>query len=190
MNRTVIIPVLMAAVLTCATYFVSERPARHRIQALQAELTGEEAKVEGYRRELTGLQALIVRQKEDIVRRTADHMGSAAIDRVSVLYRLLDSLGRQDGLRVEEITPSIEETVRYFTGGGDGSGNRIVPIQMSVRGGYRSLANLAAAVEKNRYWDHLLALLVAGAPDLSPDCRMTISFAADLNRQQETTGNE
>ncbi len=190
MNRTAIIPVLMAVGLTVGVYFVSERPARHRFQDLKAELAAEEARTEEYCRDLTKLEKLIAQHKANTAYAGAGQTGLVALDRISTLYRLLDSLSRQDGIRVEEITPSIEETVQYFMGEGDGSGNRTVPIQMSVRGRYRNLADLAEAVEKNPFWDHLLCLRVMGGPELSPDCRMTISFAADLDRQRETASSE
>ncbi|MDD4051190.1 MAG: hypothetical protein PHR28_04730 [candidate division Zixibacteria bacterium] len=190
MKKTAIASAVLVATLFCAVYFGSERPAHHRIQTLRAELTAEETQVEQYRRDLVLLQTLITQHKVDSAIASPSRTAPAAIDHISALYRLLDSLGQGEGLQVEEITPSIEETVRYFAGGGDGSGSQIVPIQMTIRGRYRCLADLVAAVETNPYWDHFLSMQVAGVPELAPDCRLTISFAADLNCTRETTGNE
>jgi Tfp pilus assembly protein PilO len=188
MTKTTVIPVLLAVVLTAVVYVVSEQPARARISALTAELAAEETKVDAFRQELIRLQPLIARRNAEAATVARQLPGSEAFDRVSALYNVLDSLGRRDGLRVEEITPSIEETVRYFTEAG--AGNRIVPIQITVRGAYRSLAGLTAAVEKNPYWDHLLSLQVMGGPELSPDCRLVLSFAADVNQRVEVAVHE
>ena len=190
MKKTALVSAIMAAALFCGAYFGSERPARNRIQTLKAELMAEETRVEQYRHNLVLLQSLITQRRDDSLPNASNRTAPAAMDRISALYRLLDSLGQGEGFQVDEITPSIEETVRYFAGGGDGSGCQIVPIQMTIRGRYRRLADLVAAVETNPYWDHLLSLQVAGTPDLAPDCRLTISFAADLNRSWETASNE
>lgn len=190
MNRTMIVPALLAVALAAGVYVVSERPARARMQILKADLATEETAVEAYRRELTGLQPLIAR-RDAITAETERHQpGREAFDRVSALYNALDSLARGNRLRVEEITPSVEETVRYFTEPGAGAGNRIVPIQMTVRGEYRCLADLTAVVEKFPAWDHLLSLYVTGGPDLSPNCRLVLSFAANVNAPMEVAAHD
>jgi Tfp pilus assembly protein PilO len=191
MKKTAIVSAVVVAALFCGAYFGFERPARHRLQMLSADLAGEEIRTEQARQDLTQLQALIARHRADSVTAAAVKRTSpATMDHISALYRMLNRLGQGEGLRVEEITPSIEETVRYFAGGGDGSGSQMIPIQMTVRGRYRRLAELVSAVETNPYWDHFLSMQVAGSPELAPDCRLTLSFAADVNRTREAARDE
>ncbi len=185
MNRTAVIPAIVVISLLCLSYLVQERPAMARIGALQAQIEVADARQETDQQNLVQLQTLLGRMPEPKPNQRAGLAEVPGLDRVGLLYHLLDSLAARDGNRLEEITPSLEETIRFLAQKSSDTTTLLLPVSLTIRGRYQNLAELVGRLEHSPYWGKLLLLNLTGAAEIQPDCRLTVTFAANLSDWQE-----
>lgn len=111
-------------------------------------------------------------------------------DEVVGLYHALDSLCRQPGYDGAEITPSLEQVIRFLREWAQADSAVSIPISIRVNGSYNDLATLVEAVEQSRHFDHLALCRVNGSKQLYPRCGLDLTYFAKLDNRMELFDRE
>jgi hypothetical protein len=106
------------------------------------------------------------------------------------LYESLDSLCRQPEYRLDEITPSLEETIRYLRQWANSDSTLSMPIRIKINGDFRSLSRLIQTVERHRNFMRMDDCRIHASEQLYPDCTLDFTFIAGLGNRMELFGHE
>lgn len=190
MNRIVIISVVMLAALAGAWYMYWERPMASERRDLNKQIWAEQKKLAMYREALTRFNSQL-----DEFRKVKSKSGRPTIpfsaeSEIIGLYESLDSLCHRPGYRLEEITPSLEETVRFLRQWADSDTALSMPIRIKIRADYRSLAALIGTVEQLRDFSEMNDCRLDASERLYPDCMLDMTFTAGLGNRMELLGLE
>ncbi len=190
MNRNAIIGAVILIALMAIWYLYWDRPMARERRSLRAQIQVEQTKLATY-------QEALARFKDQIneYQKTRSEAGKPVVpfsaeSRIIGLYETLDSLCHKPGFRLDEITPSLEETVRFFRQWASTDSTLSMPIRIKIKSDYRSLANLVATVEKLPDFAGMDDCRIDASDQLYPDCALDMTFTAALGNRMEFLGLE
>ncbi len=145
------------------------------ISQLRTQAASEDARLASYQATLASVSATLDRMK--LVQ--SDRLFSSR-DQVTRLYRVVDSLCNTDGLQLDEITPSLEETIAFLKQDHRPGIRARIPVQITVRGKYSSLARLSDNIQKLEHYRETSRCQVSGSRGMYPQCLMILGFLASV----------
>ena len=190
MKNTKIICFLVLTVVALAWYTMLHLPGMARLDTLYSEIGVEEQKL------LNSQQALVYfapsMEKYDKLRTLARQHGVylSGPEEAIALYQALDALCSQPGLDLEEITPSLEEMIKFQRERQNGNSVASVPIRIKIQGRYKRLVGLIETIERHPYFDNWLTTQINGSEQYYPNCLLQAAFAAKLGKSMEVAGLE
>lgn len=190
MKRTVLISVILAVLIAGGWYVGFNRPAGVAIKSLRQQVQAEYQKLDTYRTCLTGIDNIIREVDSLNAAIGTDDRAFSGRDEVVILYRMIDSLCDRPQYTLEEITPSLEEVIRFLREWDSAESAVYIPIRIKILGPYRPLAELVGKVENGPYFDRLEFCRLAGSEKLYPDCRLELGFVAGLYNKMGLLADE
>jgi hypothetical protein len=188
MKKQLAIAPLVFALIITGWYFIWCRPQMTRQKVIISRIAQQDSGIASYRAALAGYD----RGKDEFraLYTRLDTTGAvfAGKEEVVSLYMTLDSLCRQAAIHLDEITPSLEELIRYLRECEKTDSSVTVTMRIKVHGEYRPLAGIVETVEKARYFDRLTMVQIRGSDELYPDCALDFSFVANLGKRLEISG--
>jgi len=180
MNKSALISIALGLAIIAAWYVLMGRPLTYQISDAQKKIKVADKKAVTY-------QQVLERFKDQIseYRRVNDSLKTVSVsysgkEEVVGLYREIDSLCNQPGFELEDITPSLEEVIRFLRQWAVADSSINIPIRIEVNGEYRSLAGLIKTIEQRRYFAGLQRCHISGSENLRPLCRLELTFEAGL----------
>lgn len=188
MKRHRVVAPLVFALVIAGWYFVWCQPQMTKQKLIISRIAQQDSSIASYRVALAGYDHW--KDEYRVLYTRLDTTGAvfAGKEEVVSLYLTLDSLCRQTAIHLDEITPSLEELIRYLRECEKTDSSVTVTMRIKVRGEYRPLAGIVETVEKARYFDRLTAVQIRGSDELYPDCALDFSFVANLGKRLEISG--
>jgi len=190
MRRSLILALGLAILVIGGWYAFWGRILNSRVSKLHQEIQAEEQKSNAYRQALIQLEQLLSEYRAIRSELTAHPLPAAGTDEVIALYRTIESRCRQYSLRLNEITPSLEETIRYFRQRAASDSAISISISVKTTGPYPLLADFIEAIERNPYFGRLSRCGIYGSEALHPYCQLDLTFVAELGRQRRLADND
>lgn len=190
MRKAGVIAVLLVLAIPGAWYILWGKSLTQERRELNKQILVEQQELATYRVVLARFNTDIDKyrsMKSDSERPTTPFSGE---DEIIGLYESLDSLCSQPGYRLEEITPSLEETIRYLRQWANSDSTLSMPIQIKINGNFRSLARLIGTVERHRNFLRVDDCRIHASEQLHPDCALDLTFIAGLGNRTELFGHE
>lgn len=185
MKRVLAFSLVVIAVIIGGWYLFLGRPAEIRLQSLEKEISTEKKKMGTYRVALARFDERI-KEYNQLHSTIVDYQVSfSGRDEVVALYHVLDSLCHRPGYHLDEITPSLEEVVRFLREWAQSDSTITIPIRIKISGNYRSLAQLVQEVEQSEYFSRLVFCRLSGSEDIYPQCALDVTFIAGLSNRLE-----
>jgi len=190
MRRTAIYSAMALVAIVGAWYLLWGRPLEHRVIMIKNSLRAEDDRLATYREALGRFE----NQMKDLrALNSAIDSGSVSFsgqDEIIALYSSLDSLCRRPEYQLEEITPSLQEMIRFLRQWSQSDSALSVPIRIKINGPFQPLAGLVKAVEGSRYFRRLDMCRMYGSDQLYPLCGLDLTFVAGLSHRMELFGHE
>ncbi len=190
MRRSMILALAMAVLVICGWYTFWGRILNSRIFGLHQEIQAEEQKSSTYRQALVQLEQLLSQYRAMHSELMTHPFPKAGTDEVIALYETIESRCRQSSLKLNEITPSLEETIRYFRQRAVSDSAISISISVKTTGPYQQLADFIQAIERNRYFGRLSKCGIYGSEALYPYCQLDLTFIAELGNQMGLADND
>jgi Tfp pilus assembly protein PilO len=164
-------------------YFLLGRPLDMKVVSVSAQLTAERKKLAAHEKALASIPELL--KSYDSLKTTVGHSYSdfSGEEEVTRLYQTLDSICRRPDYKLDEITPSLQEVIRFLREWEVSDSAIYLPIRIKIYGRYQPLARLIETVEASSYFDSLTHVSLNGSDELYPNCRLDFSFVVGLNNR-------
>lgn len=185
MKRTLIKSLIAAVCIIGGWYLAWGRPAMMRISTVEKNIAAEEKKLTTYREGLLRFEEQIREYQRLHAEMTDNPVMFSGRDEVVALYHALDSICHQPGYRLEEITPSLEDVIRFLRKWTQSDTLISIPLRIKIRATYRSLAQLVKVIEESRYFNHLSFCRLYGSDEMYPYCALDVAFMAGLSNRKE-----
>jgi len=167
-------------------YFSLGKPMAESMKEIENQICAEDQKLTTYQEALARsheqIEAFHKHKNESHNRPVIPFSGE---DEMIALYTALDSLCHEPGYNLHEITPSLEETIRFLRQWARADTSLSMPIRIKIDSGYRRLARLIESIEAHRYFNRMQACRLYGSDQLYPDCALDVSFTARLGNRME-----
>lgn len=185
MSRAVAYPMAVVILILGGWYLLWARPMDARMAGWNDAIRTEELKLTAYRQALTRFNEHIeeYNRLHAIAEKTPPVFSAA--DEITALYQALDSLCHRPGYRLEEITPSLDEVIRFLRQWPHSDSTASIPIRLRVRAAYRPLAQILEMLEQSKYFQRVTFCRVSGSDELYPQCALDLAFRAGLNNRLE-----
>lgn len=190
MRKASLTAVFLVLAIPSAWYVFWGKSLANERRELERQIQAEQQKLSTYRMAMTRFNTKIdelQRLNSDSKRSTTPSSGE---NEVIGLYESLDSLCRQPGYQLDEITPSLNETIRYLRQWAISDSTLSMPIRIKINGNFRSLAGLIQSVERHRNFLRMDDCRIHASEQLYPDCNLDMTFIARLGNRMELFGHE
>lgn len=190
MRSILLTSIAAVAVILSGWYFLLGADTGRRADSLRKEIEAAQKKAAMYETALASMEMHLqeyARLRDSL---QATDRGYDAIDEIASLYRALDSLGNRGGCRLDEITPSLDEVVRFFAQWESAKAPMLVSVRMNLTGGYQPLTRLVADLESSSFFHNLRESRMSGSDKLNPYCQLDITFVAALDNRLELFRND
>lgn len=181
-------PALYGLVLTigfCLWYLLYSVPLSRHEALLKSEIRSLEQRQAVAEAALASIDS----HRDDIrnLFNSLDTLGGifSGTGKVISIYYMLDSLCRQAPVRLEEISPSVEETVRFLRDAQQTDSSVTVTIRIKSRGDFFALGRLVTDIEQMRFCGRITYCRIQGSDELYPYCSLDFAFVAHLGRRLE-----
>lgn len=190
MRKVAILTIAALAVIAGAWYVYFEKPMASQRRELRRQIQVERQKVDTYQKILSRFDDKI--EEYQNLRSSTDRTAApfSGENEIIGLYESLDSLCHRPGYRLEEITPSLDETVKFLRQWADSDTTLSMPIRIKINADFRSLADLIRAVERYRNFTRMKDCRVQASDKLFPDCALDMTFIAGLGNRKELFDRE
>ena len=185
MRHTLIISLIVIIAIMGGWYLSLGRPATDHIARLDKEIHAEAGKLKAYQEALASFNDRIQeynRIDSVLERQSIPYSGK---DEVIALYHVLDSLCHRPGYKLNEITPSVEEVIRFLRQWTRADSTISIPIRIKIEADYKILARLVKEIERGEYFENLRDCRVYGSETLYPRCGLDLTFVAGLTNRLE-----
>jgi Tfp pilus assembly protein PilO len=190
MKKQMIVAPLIMVLVIAAWYLVWCRPQLERQGQISQQIAEQQKTVIAYRTALAHYQQWKNEYRQMYAQLDTSGAVFAGKEEVVSLYLTLDTLCRQAAIHLDEITPSLEELIRYLRECEKTDSAITVTMRLKVRGEYRSLAGIVETVEKANYFDRPATMQMHGSDELNPECALDFSFVANLGKRLETADHD
>lgn len=184
MIRSLVTTLGIFLIVLIAWQVLLNKPLDRRIEISLGEIDLTEKKLTAYRVALHTIDRQMAEYRSLYDSYGLDSAAYTGHDEVVMLYRSLDSLCRQDGYDLIEITPSLMEVISFLRKWDSGQAVVEIPIRMRITGKYRALAQLVGQIERHDAFKHLTQCRVDGTDESYPDCLMDVAFVAGLTNRR------
>jgi Tfp pilus assembly protein PilO len=190
MKKTLTFILLMLLAIPGGWYLFFGRALNAQSDLVKKEIAATEAKIAQFAAAMRNIEKHFddYRRLNAVI---ADRQSSfSGRDEVVGLYRALDSLCHRRGYDKAEITPSLEQVIRFLREWARADSSVSIPISIRVEGSYRDLAELVAAVEQSPHFDHLDRCHLYGSERMAPRCGLDLTYVARLDNRMEFLDRE
>ena len=180
MIKTIITIFVIIISISAGWYFMFSNPAEAKIAVLRQDVEMAESKLRIYHEALRQIDEYL--NQFDSLQAALIESGASlsGTDEVITLYRFLDSLCCGKEYTLDEISPSLEEVIRFLKEWEKSESLAFIPIRIKIRAKYIDLSELIEVIETSNYYDHLLSCRITGYPELYPYCHLDLAFSAGL----------
>lgn len=180
MNRRVLPYAVIVLVLAGGWFFAMYEPYRRQ----QAETRGRAAEARRqlaqYGRFMAELPTILAARKELEARKLDLNSHLYARNELIMLFEHLEQDAAQYGLRVEEITPPIEELLELNRAGLKSNGPRFLNIDVRLTGPFAGLGKFVQQLESERHFSTVRRCLITSSGDRRTNPQMLIGFTTLL----------
>jgi Tfp pilus assembly protein PilO len=189
MRKAGLIAVFLVLVIPVAWYVFWGKSLANERRELDRQIQAEQQKLSTYRMAVARLTNKI----DEFRRLNSDSERPTPLsgeNEVIGLYKSLDSLCRQPGYQLDEITPSLNETIRYLRQWAISDSTLSMPIRIKINGDFKSLGRLIQTVERHQNFLRMDDCRIHASEKLYPDCTLDMTFIAGLGNRMELFGHE